>query len=153
MGFWNSFFGKTVKIGDAFFGEMTFMESSNDPSKSYFECERYFRPIGGMIELGVTGTLSGPTQRQKDFFNQIEADYFLLVPRWKELIEQEFGAWMPLPVIQDFAKEFKPGFLDIPTCVEQPIVWEITFDTIHDLNHIVTVGMLDYKPQYVRVDS
>jgi hypothetical protein len=153
MSFWNLFSGRTVKIGDAFFGEMTFMESSNDLAQSYFECELYFQPSSEKIGLSVTGTLSGPTQRQKDFFSQIEADYFLLVPRWKEVIEQKFGAWMLWPLIKNFAKEFKPSLIDIPTCVEQPIAWEITFDTFHDLNHIVTVGMLGYEPHYVRVDG
>ncbi|OGX84069.1 hypothetical protein [Hymenobacter coccineus] len=153
MGFWNLFSGKTITTGDEFFGVMIFIGNPNDPDEGYFECKRHFKPSGQMIELGVTAGLRGPTQRQKDFFSQIETDYFRLVPRWKEIIEQEFGAWMPLPVIQDFAQEFKPEYLSIPTCAVQPIVWEIAFDTVHDLNHIVTVGILDYEPQYVRVDG
>jgi hypothetical protein len=153
MGFWNFVFGKTGKIADAFFGELVFIEMSNDSSRSYFECERYFKPIGEKIGLSVTGGLSGPTQEQKSFFNQIEADYFSLAPGWATLIEQRFSAWMPTPVIKDFTKEFKPSYLSIPTCEEQPVEWEITFDTVHDLNHIVTVGMLDYEPQYVQVDG
>jgi hypothetical protein len=153
MRFWDFLFGKTVKIGDAFFGEMVFIEISTDPSKSYFECERYFKPSGEKIGLSVTGSLSGPTQRQKNFFAQIETEYLLLVPRWTTIIEQEFSSRMLVPVIRDFAKEFKPGYLSIPTCQEQPIEWEITFDTIHDLNHIITVGMLADEPQYVQVDG
>lgn len=64
-----------------------------------------------------------------------------------------FGAWMTLPVIKDFAAEFKPTYLTIPACDQEPIEWEITFDIVHDLNHIVTIGMLGYEPQYVRVDG
>lgn len=153
MGFRDFFFGKTVKIGDAFFGEMVFVEIANDPLKNYFECERYFRPGGEKIGLSITGSLSGPTQRQKDFFTQVENDYSLLIPRLVRIIEREFGAWMASPFIKDFAKEFKPGYLSIPTCEEQPVEWEIAFDTVHDVNHTVTVGLLGYEPQYVQVDG
>jgi len=132
---------------------MTFMDSPNDPAQSYFECERYFQPIGEKIELAITGSLSGPTQQQKDFFAQVETDYPRLVAKFIPIIEAEFGAWMPLPVIKDFNAEFKPTLLDIPACSQRPIEWEIVFDTVHDVNHIVTVGMMDDEPQYVRIDG
>jgi hypothetical protein len=153
MGFWSFLFGKPVKIGDAFFGEMQWVEIANDPSKNYFECERYFKPSGEKIGLSVTGSLSGPTQRQMDFFTQVEANYPLLVSKLIPVIDAEFGAWMPQPIIKDFVAEFKPTFLDIPSCDQQPIEWEIVFDTVHDVNHIVTVGMLGDEPQYVRIDG
>ncbi len=153
MGFWSYLFGKPIKIGDAFFGEMQWIEIANDPSKSYFECARYFKPTGKKISLLVTGTFHGPTQHQKDFFTQVEANYPLLVDKIVPIIEAEFGAWMPLPVIKNFVAEFKPTGLEIPLCDQQPIEWEITFDTVHDPSHIVTVGMLGYEPQYVRVDG
>jgi hypothetical protein len=153
MGIWRRLFGKVVKIGDAFFGEMVFVEISKDPTKSYFECQRYFSPIDGMIELGVTGLLDGPTQRQKDFFTQVENDYTLLVTKFIPAIEAEFGAWMTWPIIKNFEAEFKPRYFSIPACDQQPIRWEMVFDTVHDLNHTVAVGMLNYEPQYVRVDG
>jgi hypothetical protein len=153
MGFWDFLFGKPVKIGDAFFGEMQWVEIANNLSESYFECERYFKPSGEKIGVSVTGLLSGPTQRQKDFFVQVEANYSLLVAKLNPLIEAEFGAWMPLPIIKNFVGEFKPIGLDIPACDKLPIEWEIVFDTVHDMNHTVTAGMLDDEPQYVRVDG
>jgi len=153
MRFWRLLFGKPVKIGDAFFGEMQWVELAKEPLKGYFECERYFSPSGKNISLSVTGALSGPTQQQQEFFTWIEANYLLLVAKLIPLIEAEFGAWMPLPVIQNFVAEFKPIGLDIPACDKLPIEWEIVFDTVHDVNHTVTVGMLDNEPQYVRIDG
>lgn len=153
MGFWSFLFGKSVRTGDYFFGEMQFIGTVNSLAQSYFECQRYFKPIGEPIELNVTGTLAGPNQRQRDFFTWVEREYMTLVPKLVPLLEQEFGAWMPQPIIKDFYAEFKPTFLDIPTCDQQPIEWEIVFDTVHDLNHIVTVGMLGAEPQYVRIDG
>jgi hypothetical protein len=153
MGFWNSLFGKTVKIGDAFFGEMVFIEIPNNPVESYFECERYFKPSGAKIGLGVTGSVSGPTQWQKNFFTQIEKDYPFLLAKFIPVIEARVGAWLTAPVIQDFEAEFEPTYFSIPACDQQPVAWEITFDTVHDVNHMVTVGMLGYEPHYVRIDG
>jgi hypothetical protein len=142
-----------MRIDDAFFGKMLLVGSVKNPADNYFECQRYFRPSRDLVELSVTGSLSGPTQQQKDFFRQIENDYQLLVAKFIPLIEEKFGAWMALPIIKDFEKEFKPTYLSIPACDQQSVVWEITFDTVHDLNHLVTVGMVGYEPQYVRVDG
>ena len=153
MGFWNFLFGKTVKVDDAFFGEMIVIEISNNPVESYFECERYFKPSGEKIALGVTGSVSGPTQRQKDFFMQIENDYSLLIAKFALVIETRLGAWTAVPVTKEFEAEFKPTYFSIPTCDQQPIAWEIAFDTVHDVNHTVTVGTLGYEPYYVRIDG
>lgn len=131
---------------------MLFM-SGKTSAEGYFECRRNFEPTGEQIEIGIDGNLSGPTNLQKDFFRQVEAEYTSLVPHFIEVIEKEFGAWMTLPVIKDFAAEFKPTYLDIPACDQEPIEWEIVFDTVHDVNHTVTVGLLGYEPQYVRVDG
>jgi hypothetical protein len=60
---------------------------------------------------------------------------------------------MPLRVIQNFIAEFKPVGLNIPACDKLPIAWEIVFDTLHDVNHTVTIGMVDDEPQYVRIDG
>jgi hypothetical protein len=155
VGFWGYLFGKdkTIRVDDAFFGKMLLVESVKNPVDNYFECQRYFGPSRNIIELSVTGVLNGPTQQQKDFFTQIEKDYLLLVVKFIPLIEEGFGAWMMLPIIKDFEKEFKPTYLSIPTCDQHPIEWEIAFDTVHDLNHMVTVGMVGYEPRFVRIDG
>nr|GFD23355.1 hypothetical protein [Tanacetum cinerariifolium] len=121
MGFWSFFFGQPVKIDDVFFGEMTFIEISNHPEKSYFECQRYFKPIDGLIELGVTGKLSGPMQCQKDFFAQLERDYQLIVAAVIPVMEEEFRNWKPEFKIGNFEQELKPIWLSIPACDQPPI--------------------------------
>jgi len=153
MGFWNYLFGKRPKLSDAFFGEMTFIEVPNDPASSYFECERYFKPIDGLIELGVTGQLSGPMQRQKYFFTQLENDYQLIIAAVIPVIESEFQQWKPNFKLGNFEQEFKPVWLEIPTCDQRPVEWEIFFETVHDLNHHICVTMQDYRPLHVLMDG
>ncbi|MGI4739784.1 MAG: hypothetical protein ACRYG7_31840 [Janthinobacterium lividum] len=119
IGFGSFLSVKIPKMGDEFFGEMLFIAGKTS-AEGYFECQRNFGPTGEQIEIGIDGNLSGPTQRQKDFFRQVEATFPFLIPRLIEVIEKEFGAWMSLPVIKDFAAEFKPIYLRIPTCDQEP---------------------------------
>lgn len=126
---------------------------SSVAEKDYVECRRSFKPISKDIELSLDANLSGPNQQQKAFFRQLEADYFSLIPVFSVGIEAEFGRWMKLLLIRNFEAEFQPVYLRIPDCEQSPVAWEIAFETTHDLNHTVTVGMLGYAPQYVRVDG
>jgi len=153
MGLWNRLFGRTAKTGDAFFGEMTFMEIPNDPAQSYFECARYFKPIDGVVELGVTGQLSGPTQRQKDFFAQLEDNYELIVAAVVLIIESKFRNWKPDFKIGNFEQEFKLVWLEIPACDQQPVEWEISYETVHDLNHTLFITMQGYQPLRILIDG
>lgn len=153
MGLWRRLFGRTVKTGDTFFGEMTFIEISNDPAQSYFECARYFNPIDGVVELSVTGQMRGPTQRQKDFFTQLENDYPLIVAAVIPAIESEFRNWKPDLEIKNFGQEFKLVWLTIPTCDQQPVEWKIAYETVYDLNHTLFITMQGYQPLHVLIDG
>ncbi|MGI4871203.1 MAG: hypothetical protein ACRYFX_08500 [Janthinobacterium lividum] len=106
-----------------------------------------------IIDLTIDAQLSGSLQPQKEFFQLLENNYPLLVAKISPLIEAEFSAWMSWPLIKDFEREFEPVGLSIPDCKQQPIRWKINFDTPHDLNHMVTVVMIDFEPQYVRIDG
>jgi hypothetical protein len=138
MGFWSYLFGKSVKRNSA---------------KDYFECERYFSPSGEQIGLSVTGELSVLTRRQEDFIGQVEKEYPLIVGAVIPAIEDEFQNWKPDFKIGDFKREFKLVHLAIPTCEQQPVEWEMSFETIHDLNHVVVVSMLDLQLLHIHVDG
>lgn len=132
---------------------MQFIETERAAATSYFECRRGFAPSGGVIDLRIDGQLSGPTQQQKKFFRWVEDAYWLLVPQWISLLNEEFGPWMPRFQVVDFTQEFTPSYLAIPTCETQPVAWEIMCDTVHNLNHIVTIGMRGAEVSYRRVDG
>ncbi|MFD2219856.1 hypothetical protein [Hymenobacter bucti] len=136
MGFWNFFFGKPAKPNSA---------------DHYFEDQWFFRPNGELISLIVNGQPDSPTQWQKDFFAQLENDYSLIVTAIIPDIEDEFQNWKPAFKIVDFEREFKLVHLEISTCDQQSIAWEMSFETVHDRNHIVIVGMLGYELQYMHV--
>ena len=138
MRFWSFLFGKRVK---------------RNPVEDYFESEHYFSPSGEMIGLTATGESGSLTLRQEDFVAQVEKEYPLIITAVIPDIENRLRSWKPGFKITDFKQEFKPVYLDIPACEQQPVEWEIAFETVHDRNHTVFIVMLDFQPQYVRIDG
>ena len=153
MGLLDFIFGKTIKIDDDFFGSMVFLDDKKKPAESYFECRRHFQPTDDIIEIGIKGDETGPTQVQKDFFHQIESDYAQVIASVQPMIESEFQNWKPDFKIADFQKEFKAVYLFLPRCDKDPKVWEIAFESDHDLNHTFTLTMNDFTATDILIDG
>lgn len=153
MGIFDFIFGKTIRIDDEFFGKMIFSEFKKKPEKNYFECRRYFKPIEEIIEIGIEGDISGPTEIQKNFFRQIESAYEKIILSVKPMIESEFQNWKEDFKITDFNKEFKAVYLLLPRCENEPKVWEIAFETEHDLNHTFTLIMNGFTAKEILIDG
>src|SRR5688572_20248623 len=104
MGILDFVFGKSIKINHSFFGQMLFVQDKKDASRSYFECSRFFRPSNKEIEIGINGTVSGPTQLQNDFFKSVEENYAEISKSVSLLIEDQFQNWKQDFKIVDFKK-------------------------------------------------
>ncbi|NBP67129.1 MAG: hypothetical protein EBU52_00125 [Cytophagia bacterium] len=153
MGLLDFIFGKSIKLENDFFGTMLFLEDKKDASKSYFECRRHFKPSDEIIEIGIDGDVTGPTQKQIDFFKSIEDNYLTITKAISPLIEDEFGNWKEGFKITDFQKEFEPVYLRLPRCESKPIVWEIAFESDHDRNHTFTLTMSDFDAREIVIDG
>lgn len=153
MGLLDFIFGKTIKLENEFFGTMLFQEDKKDSVKSYFECRRHFKPSDQIIEIGIDGEITGPTQKQIDFFRCIEDNYLIITKEISLLIENEFGNWKDGFKINDFNKEFEPVYLRLPRCASKPIKWEIAFESDHDRNHTITLTMSDFNASEILIDG
>lgn len=153
MGLLDFLFGKTIKIEDEFFGEMDFSEFKNTPEKNYFECRRHFQPTDDIIEIGIAGDISGPTEMQKNYFRKIESNYNSICVAIQPMIENEFQNWKEGFKIKDFRKEFNAVYLELPRCEKEPIIWEIAFESDHDLNHTFTLTMNDFEAKEILIDG
>jgi hypothetical protein len=153
MGLLDFIFGKPTKLENEFFGTMLFLEDKKDSLKSYFECRRHFNPSDQIIEIGIDGEATGPTQKQIDFFKSVEDNYSTITKAISPLIEDEFGNWKVGFKINDFQKEFEPVYLRFPRCENKPIVWEIAFESDHDRNHIFTLTMSDFDAKEILIDG
>jgi len=153
MGIFDFVFGKTIKINDEFFGNMIFSELKKNPEKNYFECRRHFKPTDEIIEIGIEGNVTGPTELQKGFFKKIESDYEKVISSIKPMIEHEFQNWKEDFKIIDFRKEFKAVYLFLPRCENDLKVWKIAFESEHDLNHTITMTMSDFNATEILIDG
>lgn len=153
MGLLDFIFGKPTKLENEFFGTMLFLEDKKDSLKSYFECRRQFIRSDKIIEIGIDGDVSGPTQKQIDFFKSVEDNYSIITKAISPLIEDEFGNWKEGFKINDFDKEFEPVYLRLPRCENKPIVWEIAFESDHDRNHTFTLTMSNFDAKEILIDG
>ncbi len=153
MGLFDFIFGKTIKIEHSFFGQMLYMQIKKHSKENYFECERYFKPKNDKIDIGIEGDIEGPTQRQIDFFENIENNYANFLHSIIILIENEFRNWKEGFKINNFEKEFIPVYLFIPRCETEPIIWEIAFESEHNKNHSFTLTMENFKATDIIIDD
>jgi hypothetical protein len=153
MGLFDSLFGKTRKIDHDFFGQMIFTGGKVPNPSDYFECRRHFKPSNNVIEIGIDGDISGPTEKQINFFKSIEDNYSNITKAITPLIEDEFGNWKEGFKISDFNKEFEPVYLRLPRCEFNPIIWEIAFESDHDSNHTFTLTMNDFDAKEILIDG
>ena len=69
------------------------------------------------------------------------------------LIEDEFQNWKPDFKVKDFEAEFWLVSVSIPQLNEELVEWEWSFETVHDVNHTLTVHMHDDIPQGIHFDG
>lgn len=153
MGFFDFLFGKTIRIEHDFFGTMTFDRNKKVPMKSSFGGARLFSPSRKEIEFILEADETEPTQLHIDFFRSIENNFAEISQSIIPLIEDEFRNWNEDFVITDFLKEFEPVFLELPGCESLPVVWEIAFESEHDLNHLFTVTMNGFTAKFISIDG
>ena len=153
MGLFDFIFGKTIELENDFFGTMLFLENKKQPQNNYFECRRHFAPTDSIIEIGIDGDITGPTQLQIEFFKSIENNYSEISKAITPLIEDEFGNWQEGFRINNFKKEFEAVYLQLPRCESKPVIWEIAFESDHDRNHTFTITMSDFEAKEILIDG
>jgi len=153
MGLLSGIFGKTPKIEHDFFGKMIFLGGKVPDPSDYFECRRHFKPSDEVIEIGIDGDVSGPTEKQVLFFKSIEDNYPAITRAITPFIEDEFKNFKEDFKILDFDKEFEPVYLRLPRCESKPIIWEIAFESDHDRNHTFTLTMNDFEAREILIDG
>ena len=153
MGLISFFLGKKPTIiEDSFFGRMHLMEHRKDASLSYFECYRHFEPLDGPIEICLYGNI-GPTQKQIAFFKKIENQYNTIEDAVATAITKEMRNWDPDFRIINFRNEFKPSFLVIPHCNEEPMSWEISFFSTSDPHHVFNARLRNFELEGIDMDG
>lgn len=145
-------FKKPTILHDEVFGTLHFMKFK-DSSKNYFEGKGHFDPAGDVIEYLIEGNEEGPSEEQKQFYLQIQNNFIQYVEKIKPLIEDELRNWKEDFIIRDFSKEFKIVCITIPRLDRRPPIWDMSFASIHDLNHHITIDFVGDHPNSILIDG
>jgi hypothetical protein len=73
-----------VRLTDPYFGSMRYLRDAQ-----FWEAQRVFSPVGNTVEILAKSHLSGPTEKQRDFFVQLEARYESLWPGIRQRLMKE----------------------------------------------------------------
>ncbi|MEO6253812.1 MAG: hypothetical protein ABIO79_10925 [Ferruginibacter sp.] len=151
MGLFNLFKKPTI-IHDDYFGSLRFVDFT-DPSKNYFEGKGLFEPTNTETEYLIQANVEGPTDKQKEFYREVQNNFEQYIAKIKPLIENEFRNWKDDFKIKDFTKEFTLVCISIPRPDSSPLKWDMAFTTIHDSNHHVTIDFLGTEPESILIDG
>ena len=145
-------FKKPTIVHDEFFGTLRLMDFK-DASKNYFEGKGHFAPTGNTTEYLIEAERKGPTEEQRQFYRDLQAKFTQYIECMKPLIEDEFRNWKEDFTMKDFNREFELVGITIPRFDKQPLIWDMAFTTIHDLNHHVTIDFVGNHPNGILIDG
>jgi hypothetical protein len=139
-----------IVINDAFFGELQFFKLSS-PSNGFFSGKGLFN--NNEVSYIIHADVSGPDEAQRAFAKNLQANYHLFIEKMIPFIEHEFKEWNNDFKIQDFNEEFKPIVIDIPDTHTTPLMWAITFETIHVPERELNIQFKGLEPDGFSIDK
>ena len=146
-------YNKKRKSGNDFFGKMTLIEFEKEKNNSYFECRRHFKPTNTIIEIRINGDELGVTEKQIEFFKQVEDNYLAICKSVTPLVKRLFDGLKIEIKIVEFEKEFQATRLYLPVCDTVPVVWEISFETrLETKKYQFTVLMKEFEAKEIGMD-
>ena len=145
-----SLFKKKPPFNDPFFGELKYTAGKH---ASFFDGKKWFAPASKEISVLIDADAAGPVQAQYVFFSAVERDYAMLLAKIVPVIEDEFKNWKEDFVIKDFTNEFSLENIHISKLDEVPLKWEISYTSVHDLDHQFTIDFEGMEPMGVMIDG
>jgi hypothetical protein len=148
MGLFDIFKSKP-NIQDTVFGELKLTSGNN----SFFSGRQIFAPLKKEVEIIIMTTENVVTPEQHKFYSELQTNYNEYKSKMTPIIEDTFKNAIDNFSIVDFDKEFKLTTIMIPDFNEKPLVWNLSFETVHDLDHIFSVDFNDYEAIDVQIDG
>lgn len=139
-------------LHDPFFGPLRFSKGTKQRT-GYFEGRGMFAPTGRPIEYFIHSQQDGPSEEQRMFYRSLQADFAKHLVHIEPLIVDAFRNWQPAFAIQDFSQEFTLLAVTIPQLDRSPVEWDLSFSTVHDLDHDITIYFQDQRPIHILIDG
>ncbi|MBL0136092.1 MAG: hypothetical protein IPP79_20015 [Chitinophagaceae bacterium] len=113
----------------------------------------FFEPTQSDTDYLIQADIEGPTEEQRQFYLDLQANFEQYIEKITPLIEDEFQNWREDFKITHFTKEFSLVCITIPRQDIHPLIWDMAFTTIHDLDHHVTIDFIGNEPNGVLIDG
>jgi hypothetical protein len=120
------------KMTDPDFGKLTFMHIGKHPERSYWECEWMFPPTGSAVGITLRGGVSGPDSDARQFYLDVAARFDSIMTACRPKLEEVFRDWRDGQIPQDVFKAVKLMGIGLENPQEQPIRWDVGFETTDD---------------------
>ena len=137
---------------DPFFGPLRFQKGVKHRT-SYFEGTGLFAPTGHTIEHFIHSEEGGPSEDQRAFYRTLQTDFGNYLARIEPLIVDELRNWRPDFAIGDFAQGFTLLAVTIPPLDISPVEWDLSFSTVHGLDHNITIYFQNQTPVHILIDG
>jgi hypothetical protein len=138
---------------DPDFGNLVFIYISNDPGKSYWECEWNFPKTGTIISIGLPGNENGPLAESREFFLNIPEQFEGIIQKIKPNLNNVFQTWLGQSIPTDLWSAVKLAGFGLEDPKANPIQWDIAFETLGDKWLGITIPFVGDEPQETIVDT
>jgi hypothetical protein len=152
MGFFD-LFKKKIVIEDAFFGTLKFQRIKSSNSEGFFLGKKDFTPLNKQVDIIFNGDGIKVKEEQKEFYQILEKNYNELLIPIKNSIEDVFKNMDEDFSIKDFNNEFSLTNIKLPSFLGNTLVWELSYNSIHDENHIFSINFQNWDIEDVVIDG
>ena len=130
------------QIIDKHFGWLTFLEN---PDSGTFWCgSAMFNKQ--RIDIFITSANNYPTILQKNWFDETELNYSQWIPKIFGILPERLKTETRFADFDYFKKHFKPRVLNIPDLNTAHIAWNMTFQSLNNYKHFLSVWFADGVP-------
>jgi hypothetical protein len=123
--------------------------------QSYWEAKRSFGSHGGEVELFIDEPApeAVPNVEQRAFFSMVEAQVASVMAAAEKVLKPQFEQWSRKPLVSSFEEEFTPTSFSIPAASSGEPVWEMSFTSKTDENHLFSVSFRGFSATGVSIDG
>jgi hypothetical protein len=142
-----------LRMADPDFGPLVFMHISKWPERSYWEAQWKFPATGTEVGISLRGDESGPTPESRLFYLSLLPRFDSILTACRPKLERVFQEWRKQELPQDLFSVLKLTGFGLEDPLEQPVRWDVWFETTDDDWLGITIPFAGESPQDAVVDT
>lgn len=144
------FFKNDIVIQDEVFGRLKLIKGKTN---NFFFGKQIFVPIENEITIHIATNNDAISNQQREFYLELQINYEEYKTKMIPIIEDTFQNAIENFKISNFDKEFKLIAVLVPDYSEKLLVWNLSFESRHEENHLFTIDFNDYEPIDLQIDG